>query len=220
MEYRVLLLQNGKQVKVLHKCRTNKTSKERFKQFVSDNKMVQLPRKFLTTDNVIPVQYEICRVKEYEKKDDKKMVRDSIGRLTTPIVLFNKWTVLKWEFFEVEETFYVFGFDPISDRKDFTFILGLLVKGVGDELLTKNIIVLNNKLFIYNEYQFDIVLCKCKADAIRLYNTLLEVSKDNKLRRLLFMGLASDTFTSELYGMMMEHTGWDYRRVTRISTNT
>lgn len=220
MEYRVLLLQNGKFKKKLHECKSNTTSKNNYKRILDENEEVKFPRKFLTTDKVTPVLYEVCRVKRFEEKDKERTIRDRLGRLVPPIVLWGEWTVLEYEYYEIEETFYVYGYDPISDRKDFDFILGLLVKGIGDEKLTKDIIVLNNKLIIYNEYQFDIVICKSKTDARRLYDVLLDVSKDNKLKRLLFMGKASEKMTGELYEMMMEVTGWDYRKVSRISTNT
>lgn len=220
MDYRVLLLQNGKFKKWLHKCKLKKTSKANFKRLLSENKDIKFPRKYLTSDNITPVLYEVCMVKRFEEKDLTKLVRDNIGRLVKPTVLFNKWTILKSEYYDVEETFYVFGYDPVSDRKNIDFIVGLLVKGVADELLTKDVILVHNKLIIYNEHQFDIIICKCKSDSIRLYNTLLDVSKDNKLRRLLFMGQASEKMTGELYEMMMDVTGWDYRKVTRTSTNT
>ena len=220
MEYRILLLQNGKFKKRLHRCKSKKTSKKNFKRLLKENEGVVIPRKFLTSDNVTPVIYEICRVKEFEEKDKEITVRDRLGRLVPPLILWDKWTVLEHDYFNMEETFYVYGYDPFGDRKDFNFILGLLVKGVADKRLTKDIIILHNKIIIYNEHQFEIVICKCKEDAIRLYNMLLDVSTDNKLKRLLFMGHASERMTGELYEMMMEVTGWDYRKVTRISTNT
>jgi len=220
MKYRVILLQNGKFKKYLHKCKRDQTSRLNFKKILEENNEIKLPRKFLTSDNISPVLYEVCRVKEFEPNDLQRVVKDKMGRLVKPRVLMDRWTVLDWDYFDVEETFYVYGYDPVSDRKDFNFILGLLVKAIANEKITKDIIILHNKIFIYNEYQFSIIICKCKKDAIRLYNQLLSVAQDNKLRRLLFMGHASEKMVGELYKMMMEHTGWNYRKVSRISTNT
>lgn len=220
MEYRILLLQNGKFKKQLHQCKNTVTSKDNYKRILAENENIIFPRNYLTSDNITPVLYEVCRVKEFDEKDRERTIRDRMGRLVPPVVLWDKWTVLEYEYYNIEETFYVFGYNPISDRKDFNFILGLLVKGIADNMLTKDIIILHNKIFIYNQHQFDIILCKCKHDAIRLYNLLLDVSKDNKMKRLLFMGQASERMTGVLYEMMMDVTGWDYRKVTRTATNT
>lgn len=220
MEYRVLLLQNGEFKKCLHKCKTNITSKDNYKRLLVENEEIKFPREYLTSNKISTVQYVLCRVKRYEEKDKKRIVRDALGRLVPPTILWDKWTVMESEVFDIEETFYVFGHDPVSDRKDINFIIGLLVKGYNTPNLTKDVITLQNKLIIYNEHQFDIVICKCKKDAMRLHNTLYDISLSNKLKRLIFMGKASEKMTGILYEMMMDVTGWDYRKVSRIATNT
>jgi hypothetical protein len=220
MEYRVLLLQNGEFKKRLHKCKSNSTSKMNYKRILKENEEVIFPREYLTSDKISDVYYVACRVKRYEEKDRDRMIRDRLGRLVPATILWGEWTVLESEFYHIEETFYVFGHDPVSDRKDINFIIGLLLKGYNDKQLTKDIIVVHNKLIIYNQHQFDIVICKCKKDAIRLHDTLLDLSLENKFKRLIFMGLASDKMIGILYELMMEVTGWDYRKVSRTSTNT
>jgi hypothetical protein len=220
MEYRILLLKNGKKKKTLFKHTHKRKSERKFRRFLKENQDVKFPRKHLTKDNISKVTYEIVLVKEYEDGDEAKLFPNRVGRLAPPNFIDGDWIILETAFYEIEETFYVFGYDSKSDRKDIEFIVGLMVKSIAHEKVTKTIVVLNNKLIIYNEYQFDIVICKCKQDAERLYDALLGVAKDNKLRRVLFMGKVSETTKSELYEMMMEHTGWDYRKVTRLSTNT
>lgn len=220
MEYRILLFINGTFKKTLHVCKRLKTSKDNFKRILEENKKILFPQQYITSYGLEEAEYTIYKVKKWEDKDDEKTVRDKLGRIIKNKPLLEKWCVLDSNSFNVEEKFYVYGYDAFNDRKDINFILTLLLKDMGHQNLTKDIIFLHNKLFIYNEYQFDIVICKCPEDCERLYYLLREISLRNKFKRLLFMGYASEKMTGDLYEMMMDHTGWDYRRVTRISTKT
>ena len=53
------------------------------------------------------------------------------------------------------------------------------------EYNSKEVIVLYNKLVIYNEEQFDMVICKNKKDAQRLHHTLYEATRGLKIKNLL-----------------------------------
>lgn len=222
MEYRILLLRNEVPIKILNRVKTSNKSRELYKEHLKNSSQVKFERLCITSNNITNVTYEICRVKEFEPKDEERIVRDKVGRLCKAKIINSngKWTILDSNPFNVEETFYVFGFNPRNDRKEIDFIIGLMVRGINDSNLTKNIVTLNNKLIILNEHQFDIVLCKTKYDAKRLHDTLFYISEDNKLKRLLFMGEASELMVGKFYKMLMERTGWDYRKVRRVATNT
>ncbi len=218
MRFRVMILKNGEVHKVLYKCKTDRNSRLKFKEYKELSDIVKHPKKVVTSNNITEVNYELCRVKLYEPKDEDRTLRDKFGRLIKAPRI-GKWVILNLIPYFIEETFYVFGYNSISDRKDFMFILGLITKAINHEKITKNVILLHNKIIIYNEYQFDLVICKTKDESIRLYNNLKSVVLDNKLKRILFMDHANDRLIGELYEMIMEETGWDYRKVTRTSTN-
>lgn len=220
MKYRVILVRNGEYKKTMHKSKTLSTSKDNFNKFIEENTTVKLPQRFITTNKVEPVDYHIYMVKDIEDGDKNRLVRDKLGRLYEEEPIFGMWTVLDDHPYQIEETFYVYSYDPVHDRKDIDFIRGLMYLDIEDQKMSKCIVVLHNKLFIYNENQFDVVLCKCNEDALRIYNVLLKDAKSSNYKRLIFLGEANDRMTGELYEMMMEETGWDYRRVTRTSTTT
>jgi hypothetical protein len=220
MTHRIILVRNGEYKKTLHKCKTVESSIENFEKIIQENSKVNFPQKFITTKKVQPVEYKIYRVKDIEEGDEIRLVRDKFGKLYEEKPLYGIWTVLDESDYQVEESFYVYGFDPVHDRKDINFIINLLYQEVEDQQMSKSIVVLHNKVFIYNEDFFDFVLCKCKQDAKRLYNVLFNSAKSRNFKRLIFLGEAGEMLTGELYEIMMEETGWNYRRVTRTSTTT
>jgi hypothetical protein len=214
-----MLLSNGKFKKFIHKCKTKKYSEKKYSELLDENKNILFPKKFIITKTIKDVNFEICLVRDWLENDSTTLVKDFLGRWVNREVFLDKYCLLKRKDFLIEETFYVFGFDPVSERKTIKTIIKLLVKGINDESLTKNVIVLHNKLIIFNEHQFDIVICKCEEDCLRLYDTLRNIAKKRVFRRLLFMGIASEMMVGRLYEMMMDVTDWDYRKVSRLSTN-
>jgi hypothetical protein len=54
--------------------------------------------------------------------------------------------------------------------------------GVHGKKMVKEIIVVYNKLIIYNENQFDMVICKNLEDAQRLHHTLSKICKKQKIK--------------------------------------
>jgi hypothetical protein len=60
--------------------------------------------------------------------------------------------------------------------------------GVHGKKMVKEIIVVYNKLIIYNENQFDMV-CKNLEDAQRLHHTLSKICKNKKLKPYLWVQL-------------------------------
>jgi hypothetical protein len=82
----------------------------------------------------------------------------------------------------------------------------------------KQIIVVNNKLIIYTENQFDMVICKNKNEAQRLHHTLARIANKQKIKNLLFMGTAGPATTTLLYKMIADKTGWNNLKIKRTST--
>lgn len=84
--------------------------------------------------------------------------------------------------------------------------------------MVKQVIVVHNKVLIYNEDQFDMIICKNLEDAQRLHHTLGKIAKKQKLKSLLFMGTAGPAMIGRMYDLIVEHTGWKIQKVRRTST--
>jgi hypothetical protein len=217
MDYRVILTMNGEFKQTLYKCKTRNTCFVHYHRIKDENK-VFFPRKHVNSHGIVPVEYTMYIVKEREEDDINRTIRDDFGRLIEEPPLFNKWTILDSAPYDFEETFWLYGYDPRKDRKTIHDIIKKLMLGAYKKTMLKQIIVVHNKLIIYNEDQFDMVLCKCKKDAQRLHHALSKATRSNKIKSLLFMGTATPATVSYMYDIIMEHTGWPIQKIWRTST--
>lgn len=215
--YRTILLRNGEYLKTMHRCYTRETAFKRFHQFKFENKVL-FPKKFVNDKEIKPVEYKICVVKDTEEEDTFRTLRDDVGRTYTEEPMFDIWTILDDAPYKIEETFWVFGYDPRNDRKDVRDVVKLVGKNSYSPKKSKQIVVIYNKLLIYNEEQFDMVICKCKEDAQRLHHDLAKAARRNKMKALVFMGTAKETTIPQYYDIIEEHTGWPRTKIRRRST--
>lgn len=216
MEFRVVLLCNGEYKKTLHRSRTRETAFINFHKIKDDNKIL-FPKKFVNTKNIKPVKYQICVTKTFEDGDTFRVVRDDFGKLYTEAPL-GDWVILHSDSYDIEETFWIYGMDSKKERPTIKEIVKRLVQGAYGKKMVKQIIVVYNKLIIYNEDQFDMIICKNIGDAQRLHHTLAKIAKKQKIKSLMFMGTASQVMISKMYDLIHEKTKWNYIKIRRTST--
>lgn len=214
--FRVILVANGVYKKTLHKSKTRETSFINYHS-IKENNNVLYPRKFINTKGIKPVKYQICVTKITEEGDTFRLLRDDYGKtyIEEPI---GDWTILASDDFEIEEKFWIYGFNPKANRPNISEVVKKLMIGAYSKKMVKQIIVVYNKLIIYNGDQFDMVICKNMVDAQRLHHTLAKIAKKQKIKSLLFMGTASDVMISRMYDVIVEETGWDIIKVRRTTT--
>lgn len=216
MNYRVVLTANGVYKKTLHRCKTRETAFINFHRIKDENK-VMFPQKFINTKGIKPVKYEICVTKPTEESDVFRILRDDFGRTYTESPL-GDWTILHSDSYEIEESFWMYRFNPKLERPTIKEVVKRLVTGAHSKKMVKQIIVVYNKLIIYNEDQFDMVLCKNMEDAQRLHHTLARIAKKQKIKSLMFMGTASKANIGRMYDLIHDNTKWPYTKIRRRST--
>ena len=215
--YRVILLKDGEYKKTLHRCQTRETSFIKFRAIKEENKSIIFPRKHVNYNKIKPVTYKICVVKDTEEGDKFRILRDNYGKLYQENPL-GDWTILDDAPYQIEETFWLYGRDPKNDRVTIHDIMKPLMSGAYKKNMTKQIIVVHNKLIIHNEEQFDMVICKCIEDAQRLHHLLAKVARKNKINSLMFMGTASEATICRIYDLIKEKTGWSNKKIWRTTT--
>lgn len=216
MVYRVILTTNGEYSKTLHKCFTRDTAFINFHKLKEANKVLY-PRKFINTKGIKPVEYKICVSKVTEDTDTFRTLRDAYGKVYTEQPL-GDWTILDSDDYQIEETFWIYGLDPKANRPNISEIVKRLMTGAYAKNMVKQVIVVYNKLLIYNEDQFDMVICKNLEDAQRLHHTLGKIAKKQKLKSLLFMGTATKATKGKMYDLIHDNTNWKYKKIRRTST--
>jgi len=216
MNYRVVLLMNGKYKKTLWKCKTRETAFINFHK-IKDENNVFYPKKFINTKVIKPVKYQIAITKPTELTDTFRILRNDYGKLYTEKPL-GDWTILHSDEYDVEETFWIYGVSTKTYRPTIVEIIKRLMVGAHAKKMVKQVIVVYNKVLIYNENQFDLILCKNLEDAQRLHHTLAKIAKKQKIKSLLFMGTATPATQSMLYDLIHQHTGWKYKKIRRTTT--
>lgn len=217
MIYRVVLLCNGEYKKTLHRARTLETIFTRYHKLKEENKVL-FPKRFVNSNKIIPVKYEIAVTKPTEDEDTFRLLRDEYGKLYTEEPL-GDWTILASDDYELEETFMIYGMGyKNGERPTIREIVKRLMVNAHSKKTVKQIIVVYNKLLIYNEDQFDMVLCKNLEEAQRLHHTLAKIAKKQKIKSLLFMGTATKSNIGRLYDVIHDETGWSYPKIRRQST--
>jgi hypothetical protein len=216
MEFRVVLVANGEYKKTLHRCKTRETAFINFHKIKETNKVL-FPRKLINTKGIKPVKYQIYITKPTQEGDVFRILRDEYGKLYTEKPL-GDWTILHSDDYDIEETFWMYGFDPKRERPTISEVVKRLMIGAHSKKMVKQIIVVYNKLIIYNEDQFDMVLCKNMEDAQRLHHTLAKIAKKQKIKSLMFMGTASKAMIGRMYDLIHEETKWPYTKIRRRNT--
>ena len=217
MVYRVILLANGEYKKTLYRCRTKESVFLKYHSLKEENKNVMFPKKFLNGNSIKSVNYEIGITKINEEGDNFRTLRDNLGKLYTEPKL-GDWTILITSEYFIEETFWIYGFDKKINRPTIKDIVKKIMIGAHSKKKVKQIIVVHNKLIIYDEEQFDMVICKNLLEAQRLHHTLAKIVKKQKIKSLLFMGTCSKAMIGRYYDLIHEKTGWAYTKIYRTST--
>ena len=217
MNYRVILTKNGEYKKTLHKCKTRDTSYINYHRLMENNKVI-FPREHINYKGIIPVEYKIYIVKDLEEGEEGRTLRDHKGKLYVEKPLFGIWTVINSEPWDIEETFWLYGHDPVHDRMNIGQLMKPMMERAYVKNMTKQVIVVHNKLIVYNEEQFVMVICKCQKDAQRLHHRIAKAAKANKIKSLIFMGTASPATVSLMYEVILENTDWPIQKIRRTST--
>jgi len=216
MTFRVILLVNGKYKKTLYRCKTKETVFINYHKIKENNK-VFYPKKFINANGIKPVKYEICVSKITEDTDTFRILRDDYGKLYTEKQL-GDWTILASDEYFIEETFWVYGLHHSINRPTISEIIKRLLIGAHSKKMVKQIIVVHNKLIIYNEDQFEMIICKNLEEAQRLHHTLAKIAKKQKIKSLMFMGTAGKVMIGNIYDLIHNRTGWPYTKIRRTST--
>jgi len=218
MAYRIVLTKNGEYKKTLHRSQKEETAFINYRILKKSNEGVLFPRKFINYNGIKPVVYKILVVKDLEEGDVNRYVRDHRGKLYEEQPLGGIWTILDSAEYNFEETFWVYGHDPKTDRLTIGSIIKKLMVGAYKAKMVKSILVIHNKLVIHNEDEFEMIICKNKKDAQRLHHELHKAANKGKIKSLLFLGTATPATVSRMYEYIHEKTGWALTKIRRTST--
>lgn len=216
-KYQIILTSNGKMLKTLYSCESETLVNSKFKELIDENKNVVFPVRYINIGKLVEARYELFIIKRNDDDPKEIKLRDENGKTSTFATNDDDWVIYDRENYDKEETFWVYGYHPVFQRKNFNWICDYIIKGV-DKYNIKQVLVYRNKLLISTTYKLDMVLCKNESDCIRLYNELERETNKNKIKYIFFSG---DVYHSKLrkewFEKMKKLTGWSSDKLRRKS---
>ena len=220
--YSIVFINHGRLKNTICSEKTERAIYKRFKKLLAENKKVVFPVRYNNLEHVmIPSEYEIVILKcrdEFENKTTK--VRDDSGEFINYKTDSDDWIVVDRASYEVEETFWVYGYHPRFQRKTFQWVFeNFILKNSKDKYMFKSVQVYNNKILIDCNGKLEMVICKNKNDSIRFYNLLEQYAKKSKCKYILFMGdIARSKYKKDWIQRIVDLTSWNIKKVIRRST--
>ena len=214
--FSIYLMKDGKRVKFFGYRKFRVAALQLYHELLEKNHSeVKFPQKIVKSNNRIKEhKYELVLVKKIDETEDGiTLLRNEQGKFienylidapTHKIIDKNEWFV--------EETFYVYGFDPIKERKNFDYIYNNII--LKDPSIYSRIMVHNNKLIKHYDDDFDMVICKNTDQAIELYDTIEKMIDMKKNPKLFFMGKTSGIASSWIIDEIEKKTGWSRTKCT------
>lgn len=224
LPYKLIITKNKEKVAHIKSLPTEELAYQLFYKAIEENKQeVVFPVRFLNYKKILPVEYEIYIIK-YKSEDDRKLpntkLRNEYGEFIEYTTDHEDFIVVDKAKWELEETFWVYGYHPQQERKTFSWILENLIEStIHDKLQFKNVLIYKNKFIVdCGENNLKIVFCKNRDDAVRMYNEIEKICTQKKYKYILFSG---DIQTKERIirhrwvQKLMDFTGFNHRKITR-----
>lgn len=221
--YQIIVTCNNKQVECLGQYTTEGNAYRKFTELIRESQSVVFPKEYKNDKEIESVKYELMIIKKKDESDpDSILWRDELGNYITLMTNNDNWIVLNRGLYYKEETFWVYGFHPLTQRKTVSFIIeNIIIPKASDKTTFLNVYIFKNKLLLETFNSLDMVICKNIHDAIRLYNFLNNWCDDHKIKFILFSGDGgcSARRKKECYQKIMNLTNWPYMKIARNKTN-
>lgn len=166
------------------------------------------------------VKFEIIIIKKVKEDEETiRQFRNDDGKFVDNVISdSDSHVIVAKEEWLVEETFNVYGYHPIKDRKTFGFIYNeLLVSDIRTDGDPKRVRTMMNKLIIETFDDFDLIITKNADECQRLYAALQKKVQTNKQKQIVFTGEIPQMMVSTMFDKIEEKTGWNRKLIQKNS---
>lgn len=220
--YHIILVNHDKMKEDLFWTDSVATVNKEFKTMVEENKSVIFPVRFNNNKTeIIESSYEIMIIKARDKTEScETKVMDEYGKFVNYATNDDDWIIYDRSPYYIEETFWVYGYHPRLQRKDFKWIYdNFISNNSNNKYLFKTVQLFKNKILVECNGKLDMVICKNKQDSIRMYNMIEEWCERDKMKYIGFMGdLSYSKYKSDWITKIQKLTNWTRKKITRMST--
>lgn len=218
-DYKVVSCHNGRQDGYYGAFVKPEEAYETVEELMKDQKDIIFPARVQITDTIIGSRDEYL-ILEKNRYGDKEapLLRNEYGKLVRQETNSDTWIVLDKFKYDTEETFWVYGYDPVRGRKTFEWIYyNIIIGNIETSYDIKRVMLYKNKIIVKDDGgKLDIIFCKTISEAIRFYNLLSEWVLEKKMRKHIFMlgdysGIGDKRRALEKE--LVERTGWTIRKI-------
>lgn len=214
--YHIIETSNGKQIKNVYNCASEVLVNKKFKELIEENKKIRFPVKYINIGKLVDAHYELFIIKRNDNDNKQTKLKDENGKIINFQTNDENWVIYDREDYDKEETFWVYGYHPVFQRKDFKWIYDNLISNNNEKNSLKQILIFRNKLLISTTYELNMILCKNESDCIRLYNELEKEIEKNKIKYVYFVGDGYHSYLKKnWFNKIKELTGWDDLKIRR-----
>ena len=220
--YSIILTNHGKQKETICSEATEEKIYKRYEKLLKENKKVVFPVRFNNEQHVmVESEHELVIIKcrdEYEKKETK--IKTNSGEFAIYETTDDDWIVIDRTPYNIEETFWVYGYHPRIQRKTFQWIFeNFVLKDSKNKYMFKSIQIYLNKVLFDCNGELEMVICKNKKDAIRMYNLIEEYANKKRCKYIMFMGdVGNSKYRSKWIERIKKLTNWSDIKIRRPST--
>lgn len=224
IEYRIVQFRNGKHNTTVGKYDNIVSAYDEFNELLEKSKHVIFNATIDAREwNMPEAVDEYVIITNVPPENDKgSYFRNEFGKLVKAELTNDNWFIVDKARFYKEETFWVWGYDKVSDRKTFLWIYeNILPNGIETIYDHKRVMTFRNKvIFKYDTGDIDLIFCKHTKDAVKFYNRLQEFVKKDKLKQILFVGDFSKLTPARkrLEEDIFKLTGWPLKKIRMSST--
>lgn len=219
-KYQIISCLNGQQKRFVGKYKTSEEAYEVFEKLRNENNNIIFPT-LLRGDTYLDNSIDEYILIEKSNKENT-LLRNEYGKLVEQQLNIDGWIIIDKFRYQIEETFWVYGYDNRSDRKTFQWIYeNLIINDIEFKYDYKRILVYKNKIIIkHDNNPIDLIFCKDPSDAIRFYNKLEEWIKKDKIKQVFFIGDYSEISDKRkrLEDEIIQLTGWPRAKVQMKGT--
>lgn len=224
--YHIITTNNGVQIKDVYSAVDINRAMEKMRMLQEEyNRGIQFPVRFTSSrgeKTFTECDYRLMLIKKRDGCDvSEGKIRNEYGKYVDCVTSSDSWIFVDELPYSVEETFWVYGYNPKTDRKDYSFIRDTFLRYDSRcGYLFREVVVYRNKVLIDSPDGLGMVICKNHQDSVRLYNMMHGHCKSRKLKNILFAGDINEKSYSygSWYGKIHKLTNWNRRKINKNTT--
>ncbi len=222
-DYKIISFHNGKQCGYHGAFFNSKDAYEKIDELLEENKKIIFPKMVENNEVLGSSKYEYLILEKNRYGDKKNMdLRNEYGKVVKHTINSDTWVIMDKFTYNVEETFWVWGFNPNTERKTFQWIYeNIVTYGIKTKYDIKRVFLYKNKIIIKDdENKIDMILCKTQGDSVRFYNLIEEWNKKTHNKQVIMLGSLNipGERKKKMEDEIMELTGWERGKVQQSFT--